>query len=1051
MTSSLVEARTRAFYEWELIGRGWISYDYPVALEPVFRPYLPHTRSPLPIDDGRMPTALSRLSDWVRRTPASTAHQIERTRHEEVPQPAAREDVDTAEWDLLALQDFDADESHVLSWLRTLSGFSEPASFAVVSAEGKIAISISCAERDSRRLTEQTAAHFPALRLRRTQQTLAQKWTDADVQMAGAVEFGLAREFMLPLSKGDSPVGLLTPMIGALARLSASDVGIYQVMFQHAGREWNREAMKSVFTENGDPFFADAEYVTELAIEKCNEPLLAVAIRICVGAQEHETAETVLIDLANTLGALGSANRNELTPLAAADIDQLIDDVLKGSTHRSGCLLSLSELIQLVQLPNPSIVSPLLVRGGGRTKSAPSSAFDRPFALGINEHEGSSRAVGLTVEDRLKHCYVIGASGTGKSSLLLNMVEQDLNAGHGLAVMDPHGDLIDEIIARVPDDRIGDVILFDPADSDFPVGFNVLKANSELERTLLSSDLVAVFRRFSTTFGDQMETVLANAILAFLERPEGGTLLDLRQFLLDKSFRDRCLSTVNDKEVIGYWRREFPLLRGNPQAAILTRLNGFLRPRTIRNMVAQQDSGIDMRSIMDGGKILLAKLSQGLIGEENSYILGSLLVTQISQAGASRQNTKASDRREFFLYLDEFHHFITPSITTILSGARKYGLGLTLAHQDLRQIKSRDHDLLSSVLGNAYTRVAFRVGEDDAKTLAAGLSFFESTDLQNLGTGECIARIERPAADFNLKTKRSSRVDSRVADHRRDSIIEHSRSEYATPRADVEEMLDGSHDGAPSSQNPEDDQPKESRRQGQRKKRSSVNSEPSSAPGRGGLQHKYLQSLVAKLGADCGFTPSIEKRVLEGHGHVDVALVRADVSIAFEISVSTSIEHEVGNLTKCLAAGFNFVVLLCQDVEQLAVARAFYSPTTDARVRFLMSDQLVAFFDEFKPAGGEATAKPGPPPTRGGGGGRAKAQPDAPTAKAATPESVAGKKRLMIARDAATYVGLAPQTLAKLRVVGGSPPYYKVGRQVMYDLAELDAWLSDRRKRSTSA
>ncbi len=182
------------------------------------------------------------------------------------------------------------------------------------------------------------------------------------------------------------------------------------------------------------------------------------------------------------------------------------------------------------------------------------------------------------------------------------MVAQDIAAGHGFAVLDPHGDLIDDVLARIPSDRARDVMLFDPADEAFPIGFNILSAHSELERTLLSSDLTAVFKRLSTTFGDQMATVLSNAILAFLESSEGGTLIDLRRFLIDKGFRARFLETVQDAQVVSYWQEEFPLLKGLPYAPLLTRLNTFLRPKLIRHMVAQKHDRLDMRAIMDGGR-----------------------------------------------------------------------------------------------------------------------------------------------------------------------------------------------------------------------------------------------------------------------------------------------------------------------------------------------------------------------------------------------------------------------------------------------------------------
>src|SRR5262249_6373010 len=214
--------------------------------------------------------------------------------------------------------------------------------------------------------------------------------------------------------------------------------------------------------------------------------------------------------------------------------------------------------------------------------------------------------------------------------------------------------------------------------------------HSELERTLLASDLVSVFRRLSTSWGDQMTSVLGNAVLAFLESDRGGTLADLRRFLIEPDFRREFLTTVRDREIVYYWQKEFSFLAGRPQAPLLTRLDTFLRPKTIRYIVAQKDSRLDLRRAMDEGGVVLARLSQGAIGEENAYLLGTLLVSKLQQLAMSRQEQRESERRNFYLYIDEFQNFITPSMASILSGARKYRLGLILAHQDLRQLSSED-------------------------------------------------------------------------------------------------------------------------------------------------------------------------------------------------------------------------------------------------------------------------------------------------------------------------------------------------------------------------
>src|SRR6185437_8087518 len=286
-------------------------------------------------------------------------------------------------------------------------------------------------------------------------------------------------------------------------------------------------------------------------------------------------------------------------------------------TRRRGMLLSLSELQTLVHVPSAAVLSPRLIRTFSRTKAAPARMAEHGLILGLNSHENHERPVALTTAERLRDIHVIGSTGSGKSTLLLSMAIQDIEAGNGFAVLDPHGDLIEDVLARVPLERAKDVVLFDPSDEAYPVGFNPLSARSELERTLLASDFVAIFRRLSsTTFGDQMVSVLGNAVLAILESPDGGTLLDLRRLLLDKAFRSRFLERVEDEEVRHYWAHEYPLITGLPHASILTRLNTFLRPKVVRYMVTQKDSRLDMRAVMDGKKILLAKLSRGLIGEE---------------------------------------------------------------------------------------------------------------------------------------------------------------------------------------------------------------------------------------------------------------------------------------------------------------------------------------------------------------------------------------------------------------------------------------------------
>lgn len=1026
MPVSRAEERTAAFYDWEVVGRGWNAYAYPVALEPPFKPFPGHAGSRREIiDDAHRPSLLSAFVG--RLQPAEPSPSTEPPKERELP-PEFEYAEPIEEYEILVPPDEKIEIGASMAWLQSIAQPQGPVSFELVARAGRVAIRAAASRRDIERIRDHLRTMFPRVVFRRALQTTTELLTDCTEGVVGGTELALAHEFMLPLNDPERGQDLFTPLLAVLGRIKERELGILQVLFQPTEAPWGGHAIAAVHTPSGEPFFEGEKDVSALAIQKCTEPLYAAVIRAVVSAETLEAAEDFIFGIGGVVDTTGNVSRNQLTSREVVDTTELFTDVLLRQTRRSGMILSLSDLSFFVHLPSPSVRADCLVRPSTKTKAAPAH-LDGPMVLGVNEHEGEEREVGLSIDARLRHFYAIGASGTGKSTLLLSMITQDIEAGHGVAVLDPHGDLIDDVLARVPEHRSKDVILLDPADDEFPVGFNVLTAHTELEKTLLSSDLVAVFQRLSTSFGDQMVTVLGNAVLAFLESSEGGTLIDLRRFLLDKAFRARFLETVQDEHVRSYWKDEYPLLKGGAHAPILTRLNTFLRPKIIRHMVAQKTDRLGMRAIMDSRKILLAKLSQGAIGEDNSHLLGSLIVARIAQAAMSRQNEKVEKRVPFFVYIDECHHYVTPSIATILSGARKYGVGLTLSHQDLRQLKSRSEDVASSVLANAFTRVMFRVAEQDARALADGLSFFEARDLQNLQIGEAIARVERAEHDFNVRTLSAERVDAQLASERVAAVVASSRAQFAKSRADVEAILKASQpQHVTTSELAPDDPPKRRSPQAKHPEDVPESSDQGSLRGRGGAEHKYVQDLVRRLGEERGFTVTIEKRIFDGHGHVDVALEREDLSIGCEISISTRASHETGNLAKCLAAGFDYAVLITTKERVRKLARDMMGDAESPRMKFVTPEGFVVLLDQFaaKPKSSGRKRKADKPAERKPEGG------------------------LIPAHEAARYLGIEPQTLAKMRVHGTSPPFFKVGRPVYYRLSDLDEWLAEKRRSSTS-
>ncbi|MCW1930525.1 MAG: type IV secretion system DNA-binding domain-containing protein [Candidatus Kerfeldbacteria bacterium] len=326
------------------------------------------------------------------------------------------------------------------------------------------------------------------------------------------------------------------------------------------------------------------------------------------------------------------------------------------------------------------------------------------------------RRFGVKRDDRRRHMYVIGKTGMGKSTLLENMIIQDIQNGEGVAVVDPHGDLVEKVVKYIPSHRINDVVYFNPADTEFPIAFNILENVSAEYKHLVSNGLVGVFKKiWADSWGPRLEYILINTILALLEYP-GSTLLGVTRMLVDPKYRKKIIRNISDPVVKAFWVSEYnnytEKFRNEAIAPIQNKVGQFLSSSLIRNIVGQTRSTIDMREIMDSGKILLMNLSKGRIGEENAALLGAMMITKIQLAAMSRVDIEEKDRKDFFLYVDEFQNFSTESFANILSEARKYRLCLTMAHQYIEQLSD---EVRAAVFGNVGTMIAFRVGATDAE------------------------------------------------------------------------------------------------------------------------------------------------------------------------------------------------------------------------------------------------------------------------------------------------------------------------------------------------
>ena len=987
---SVHEILTEQFRQWELRGRGWRVFDEPVAPEPPFAPFYGyHLPTTTVVDDGRRPTVLSsfmqKLSQRMGAPPPAPPVVPE---EEPEPEPERLTRDALVEFQTSLPAKLDISREAFAEFLSSVSLCREPIAFELLGTTNQITTQFAVHPADASVVQRELQAYFPEATFVPKAATLQTAWQElADCEIA-VLEFGLAHEFMLPLAttKLDPFVGL----IGTLNELADGESGLFQVLFQSVGQPWADSIQRIVIGPDGTPVFVNAPELIPAVKQKVSRPLYGTVVRIAALGPSFDSAWGLARDMAASLRVFAHPSGNELIPLANDEYphEDHVEDVIRRQSRRSGMLLNSDELIGFVHLPSSTVRSPKLMRQMVKTKAAPKALLiEQGLLLGHNTHAGKSTAIRLSPDQRVRHTHIIGAPGTGKSTLLFNLIQQDIKNGAGVAVLDPHGDLVERILGSIPPERIDDVILIDPSDEDYSVGFNVLSAHSDWEKNMLAADLVSVFERLSTSWGDQMASVLDNAIRAFLESDAGGTLADLQRFLIEPAFRNAFLKTVRDPAVAYYWQKGFPQLSGNKSIGpILTRLNTLLGPKPIRYMVSQKENRLNFSAIMNEQKILLAKLPKGLLGDANTYLLGTLLVSKLQQTAMSRQRVREEDRPYFWLHIDEFHNFITPSMAEILTGARKYHMGMVLANQDLQQLQRNKE--VASGLSNLCARIVFRVGDADARALEAGFSTFEARDLQNLGRGEAIVRLERSDFDFNLSIVPPENLDESAARQRREEVIAASRARYGVSRAQIEAQLPQPLEfqtSAPATEpaltqkTPTLDKvlpkeapasfettppppaavaPVEQSSKGAEKK----NSTDYADLGLGGAQHKAIQERLKVAAEGCGFHGRTEEKILDSLCKVDLLLERDDQVIACEISVTTTVDNEVGNVRKCLKAGYPQVAVICVDErhsKKIATAVAVSLGLEAAKcVAYFNPDQFISHLKTLAPPPPSAPAQP---------------------------------------------------------------------------------------------
>jgi hypothetical protein len=467
-----------------------------------------------------------------------------------------------------------------------------------------------------------------------------------------------------------------------------------------------------------------------------------VVVRVCAIARDEATATSKINNLVGAFKQFNVTNMNGFgISKIATDRDRILQVFQSRAFPSTGYILNVEELASIYHLPSTSVETPSIVWAGAKKGEPPANlpiegiaGQDDVTFFGQANYRHFNHKFGIKTPDRRYHMYAIGKTGTGKSTMLRNMIIDDLQKGRGICVVDPHGDLIQHVLDFIPDDRVEDLVYINPTDREHPVGLNLLESVDPDLRSIVASGLMSIFTKlWANVWSARMEYILRNSVLALLEYPD-ATLLEIMKLLVDPVFRRKVLFHVKDPVIRDFFINEYekydPKFRTEAIAPIQNKVGQFLSSSTIRNIMGQKVSTVDIREAMDSGKILLVDLSVGKIGEDNAMLLGSMIITKIQLAAMGRANIPEDDRRDFYLYVDEFQNFATDSFATILSEARKYHLNLIIAHQYISQMSEV---VASAVFGNVGTIVSFRVGAGDAAALAQEFEpVFNANDLVNL-------------------------------------------------------------------------------------------------------------------------------------------------------------------------------------------------------------------------------------------------------------------------------------------------------------------------------
>lgn len=573
-------------------------------------------------------------------------------------------------------------------------------------------------------------------------------------------------------------------------------------MFREIGRTINKARDKR--SQGIDPM-TDREYrlspmeeeVVKMLEEKTSKSGFDVNIRVIASAATQNVAEFKLENILNSFTQYsGYQYGNSFKPSKISESKKIINKfIYRDFDEDQSFVLNTKEMASLWHLPLATTETPNIRWLSARKSAPPPNMPKEGVILGKVDYRGQETMVRIKREDRRRHTYVIGKSGSGKSVLLTQMAMQDIKNGDGVGVIDPHGELVEDILQHIPPERADDVVIFDPSDISRPMGLNMLEYDTDEQKDFAVQEMVAIFYKLfgQEMIGPMFEHYMRNAMLALMEDKESGaTLIEIPRMFTDDAFRKEKVAKVKNMIVKNFWEGEYEQSQQGQQAAdmlsyVISKIGRFLSNDMMRNIIGQPKSAFNFREVMDNKKILLVNLSKGKIGEVNSSLLGLIAVSKLQMAAMGRADMAKDQRHDFYLYMDEFQNFATDSIATILSEARKYKLNLIMAHQYIAQLaENNDTKIRDAVFGNAGTMVSFRVGAEDAEFLEKEFApVFDQNDIINVEkyTANIKLLIDNTASrPFNMSTILPPDGNEEMVGH----LKELARLKYGRPREEVE-------------------------------------------------------------------------------------------------------------------------------------------------------------------------------------------------------------------------------------------------------------------------